>query len=644
MDDVFIGYSRKDAAAVAAIYDCLTNAGYSCYRDVTNIPGGEEWIRSISAAIRSCYAYVAVLSNNSVNSEYVDMELHWGIKWKKKFVSVALQPELALPETVGFVLERFQTIDASTGVAEVLPLIAGAVNRIVDPVRHQSAYSDGLEVGANANTSQMIDFSEINLIGSFSGRKEAQVSVSGRSCNVTSSSDSQCLIPLAGHNLHDFVLHLTMRKLAGPDVEWFGLEFGQIDPDPCHQVALNGSGAALIQTRTASGWLVRWRTENSRRPWSHANRAELRVVRKRSVLHLFLDGSHVASCSDKTVSSGELRLLVGKGLTVEFSAAQVQGFDLQKAYLKAWEHREALEQREARAILERIALCNPSFAPTGSKVTAGALLDEVRPDYRETVLIAVANSAEAQISDFPAASYLRNTIDSYGKGGRFRWAATITANDMLEAAAYSRCAVIGVGGPAVNEFTRTLPDLPPNPLKVALWGEGTRDTAEEVRRFVESGRLAEFLDELWAETNEANAADRVLREGTGSETMPVPRKGNAEQREQEQRIADAITAAVARAEQKWEVEADQRAVQEHKEREAAMAEQLAAAIASAVADAESRWNADVEIKAEQVKRNREAEARIRAQQEQKDRETEERLRAERERKERFDATFPFLRY
>jgi hypothetical protein len=374
MDEIFIGYSRRDSGAASVICDYLTKAGFSCYLDVHSIPGGDEWMDSISAAIGACNVYVAILSAESVSSKWVGMELLWGIKYDKRFVPVTLQSDLSLPPKVGFALEPYQFVDASGGVEKALPTIGAVVARFVDPVRHPQAYSDGTNVEANANFSQRVDFSAIDLIVPLLAERGNEIVISGKMCKIAAPAEEDCTVPLSRSTLCEFVLELAIRRAAGPRAEFFGIEFGQSHPGDYYQLVLNGDGAVSIQAHTATGLTARWHASQGRKPWAQSPRIDFRAVRKGSALHLFMDGSHIASCEDGTVREGQLRLFAGKGLSVDFSEVRVRGFDLARAYREAWAHREALEQREACAILERVVACNPSFCAAGAGIPAAVLL------------------------------------------------------------------------------------------------------------------------------------------------------------------------------------------------------------------------------------------------------------------------------
>jgi hypothetical protein len=127
--DVFIGYSRVDLEAAEAIQQYLSSEGFDCYRDITNIPGSDEWVKAITQAIRACHVYVTLVSRNSIESEHVGLELTFGKKHKKPFVPVFLSRDFLLTDEVDFFLGNRQYIYAEPPLEAALPKIADAVRR-----------------------------------------------------------------------------------------------------------------------------------------------------------------------------------------------------------------------------------------------------------------------------------------------------------------------------------------------------------------------------------------------------------------------------------------------------------------------------------------------------------------------------------
>ena len=75
MSHVFVSYSRKDSETVANIVARLERDGLSVWLDREDIRGGELWRETIVKAIDNAYAFVLMLSSNSVASENVRKEV-----------------------------------------------------------------------------------------------------------------------------------------------------------------------------------------------------------------------------------------------------------------------------------------------------------------------------------------------------------------------------------------------------------------------------------------------------------------------------------------------------------------------------------------------------------------------------------------
>ena len=75
MSDIFISYSRLDREFVDKLIEDLERRGFYVWVDRKDISGGADWRAAISEAIRSCRAFLVVLSRNSADSKKVVQEL-----------------------------------------------------------------------------------------------------------------------------------------------------------------------------------------------------------------------------------------------------------------------------------------------------------------------------------------------------------------------------------------------------------------------------------------------------------------------------------------------------------------------------------------------------------------------------------------
>jgi len=85
---LFISYSRKDSEFAHRLAGDLRTARYSVWVDVGGLRGGQEWVREIDKAIRTCDAFVLVISPDSMTSKWVSKETLLAISLKKLIVPI----------------------------------------------------------------------------------------------------------------------------------------------------------------------------------------------------------------------------------------------------------------------------------------------------------------------------------------------------------------------------------------------------------------------------------------------------------------------------------------------------------------------------------------------------------------------------
>lgn len=81
--DVFLSYSRRDKEIVYKIYSALSAAGVRVWYDSYDIPGGENWKKTILKGVSSTRLFIPVLSKN-VEKEY--LEPH---EYREEWISAA---------------------------------------------------------------------------------------------------------------------------------------------------------------------------------------------------------------------------------------------------------------------------------------------------------------------------------------------------------------------------------------------------------------------------------------------------------------------------------------------------------------------------------------------------------------------------
>jgi len=110
MQRIFISYSRKDSAFVRTLAGDLEKAGYDVWWDVSDLRGGDDWLRVIPTAIESSDYVIVVLSPNAVISEWVEKEYTQALALRKKIIPIMLARS-----SVPFALNTINYINFSAG-------------------------------------------------------------------------------------------------------------------------------------------------------------------------------------------------------------------------------------------------------------------------------------------------------------------------------------------------------------------------------------------------------------------------------------------------------------------------------------------------------------------------------------------------
>ena len=106
MIKIFVSYSRKDIGFARTLARDLEKAGYDVWWDLTDLRGGDDWLRVIPAAIESSEFILVVLSPNSVLSDWVKKEYTQALSLGKKIIPIMLTRS-----TVPFDLNTINYVD-----------------------------------------------------------------------------------------------------------------------------------------------------------------------------------------------------------------------------------------------------------------------------------------------------------------------------------------------------------------------------------------------------------------------------------------------------------------------------------------------------------------------------------------------------
>lgn len=91
MQKIFISYSRKDIDFARKLAGDLEKADYDIWWDITDLRGGDDWVKTLPAAIASSDLFIIILSPNSVESEWVRKEYTQALNRRKKIVPIMFE-------------------------------------------------------------------------------------------------------------------------------------------------------------------------------------------------------------------------------------------------------------------------------------------------------------------------------------------------------------------------------------------------------------------------------------------------------------------------------------------------------------------------------------------------------------------------
>lgn len=137
MYDIFLSYSSKDRGRVRAVFEALTQQGWSVFWDHLSIKTGANWRSKIEKEIKNSRCVIVVWSKDSIHSEFVLEEAEIAKK-RKVLIPIAIDP-VELP----FGFSQRQTLNfpaLHTKSAEpVFKKLCAEVRQLLDQTQQLSA-------------------------------------------------------------------------------------------------------------------------------------------------------------------------------------------------------------------------------------------------------------------------------------------------------------------------------------------------------------------------------------------------------------------------------------------------------------------------------------------------------------------------
>jgi len=102
MKRVFISYSAKDVQIAKDVYDVLRRLGMEAWLDIYEIRPGDDITDRIEDGIKSCQLFVAIITPNSVGSNWVQKELRLAIEKSEGYNSIVpiILDGIAVPDYI----------------------------------------------------------------------------------------------------------------------------------------------------------------------------------------------------------------------------------------------------------------------------------------------------------------------------------------------------------------------------------------------------------------------------------------------------------------------------------------------------------------------------------------------------------------
>ena len=126
MRQLFISYARENKADVEALVRDLDALGYQAWFDFA-LRGGQSWWEEILRRIADSDVFVAVVSEQTLNSVACKRELEWALALNKPILPLAVQ---RLPEALPRALSMRQIIDYSASARDAAIALAVALTNL----------------------------------------------------------------------------------------------------------------------------------------------------------------------------------------------------------------------------------------------------------------------------------------------------------------------------------------------------------------------------------------------------------------------------------------------------------------------------------------------------------------------------------
>jgi hypothetical protein len=88
VNETFISYSRKDKEFVGTVVQSLQKTGIDLWIDEADIPAASIWKQEILVGIQFAHNFIYVISPDSIESEYCNLELDYALSLNKRIIPI----------------------------------------------------------------------------------------------------------------------------------------------------------------------------------------------------------------------------------------------------------------------------------------------------------------------------------------------------------------------------------------------------------------------------------------------------------------------------------------------------------------------------------------------------------------------------
>lgn len=114
---VFLSYEHNDISLAKKIESVLKNAGFQVWNSETEILPGDNFAEKISEALKASDAMVVLLTQESLNSKWIQWEIEYALSnksYNKRVIPVLVGSEESVSlESIPWILRKLQMIRLS---------------------------------------------------------------------------------------------------------------------------------------------------------------------------------------------------------------------------------------------------------------------------------------------------------------------------------------------------------------------------------------------------------------------------------------------------------------------------------------------------------------------------------------------------